>query len=117
MAHTHTDFDTAAAWATFACVSLFSEVAGCDDYDYVEAHGTGTKLGDPIEVWALTEALSTRRKARGIETLSKSMFPLYLTYGNSGHHLRNKEIVPSRYAEKPTSLVDWESTPLVLATK
>ena len=39
-------------------IMLAQEVAGIDpaDIDYVEAHGTGTRLGDPIELQALTDA-------------------------------------------------------------
>gem|GEM_PF-1410385 len=31
-----------------------------DDIGYVEAHGTGTRLGDPLEIQALTEAFAAR---------------------------------------------------------
>lgn len=34
----------------------------CDDICFVEAHGTGTRLGDPIEIRALSQAFRTNKK-------------------------------------------------------
>lgn len=46
-----------------AMAQTLADVQG-DDIGYIEAHGTGTKLGDPIEIRALTQAfrLSTNRR-------------------------------------------------------
>ncbi|WP_010520510.1 beta-ketoacyl synthase N-terminal-like domain-containing protein [Aquimarina agarivorans] len=35
-----------------------------DEIGYVEAHGTGTKMGDPIEITALTNAFFNKRKEK-----------------------------------------------------
>ena len=40
---------------------------------YVEAHGTGTKLGDPIEVAALTQAFNTSKRNYFIQEISKPL--------------------------------------------
>ena len=43
-------------------------VAGvaASDIDYVETHGTGTKVGDPIEVKALTQAFRESNSGQGL---------------------------------------------------
>ena len=48
-------------------ISEALSIAGieADTLGYVEAHGTGTRLGDPIEVAALSAALRARTKKRG----------------------------------------------------
>jgi acyl transferase domain-containing protein len=88
------------------------------DLDYVEAHGTGTKLGDPLEVQALTEALETERTVH-----------LGSVKGNIGHMntaagvpgfiktalmLFHQRLVPSLHAAQPSPLIDWGRTPFRL---
>jgi acyl transferase domain-containing protein len=91
------------------------------DYDYVEAHGTGTRMGDPIEVLALSDAIKTDK-----EILIGSV------KGNLGHMntaaavpgliklaemLWRQEMVPSLGAENPNTLINWEDTPFRPAAK
>lgn len=49
-------------------LSVYHE-AGIDPrhLSYIEAHGTGTSIGDPIEIDAINNALSTMYKEKGIE--------------------------------------------------
>ncbi len=49
-----------------------------EDIHYVEAHGTGTKLGDPVEIHALTDSF---RKFTG----KKNFCALSALKGNTGH--------------------------------
>lgn len=51
---------------------------GPEDVGYVEAHATGTRLGDPIEISALTKAFSARGSALG-------QCPIGSIKGNVGH--------------------------------
>ncbi|GAA4899916.1 acyl transferase domain-containing protein [Stackebrandtia albiflava] len=46
-----------------AAITAAMDAAGvtAEQVGYVEAHGTGTRLGDPVEVRALTEAYDSRR--------------------------------------------------------
>lgn len=41
-----------------------------DEIEYVEAHGTGTKMGDPIEITALTNAFQSKGKKKDYQFCS-----------------------------------------------
>lgn len=86
---------------------------------YVEAHGTGTRIGDPIEIAALTQAYRER-------TSASSFCALGAVKTNIGHldtaagvagliktvlSLDHKEIPPSLHYQKPNPQIDFASTP------
>nr|WP_243146694.1 SDR family NAD(P)-dependent oxidoreductase [Scytonema sp. UIC 10036] len=90
-----------------------------ESISYVEAHGTGTKLGDPIEVEALTEAFRTY-------TAKKQYCALASVKSNIGHtsapagvvslikvllSLRHKMIPPTLYVEKENTHNDFAESP------
>src|SRR5262249_59798866 len=85
---------------------------------YVEAHGTATRLGDPIEVAALTQAFSAAD--------AKSYCALGSIKGNLGHldaaagvtgliktvlQLHHKRLVPSVNYRSPSSRIDFPNSP------
>jgi acyl transferase domain-containing protein len=55
-----------------------------DDIDYVAAHGTGTKMGDPVEVEALTEAFRATTSRTGYCALGSVTPNLGHTFAVSG---------------------------------
>ena len=85
---------------------------------YVEAHGTGTKLGDPIEIAALTKAYQiSAEKSHCLVGSSKS---------NLGHcesaagiagftkvllQMKHKQIVPSLHSKRLNPNIDFGKTP------
>jgi polyketide synthase PksL len=90
-----------------------------ESFQYVEAHGTGTKLGDPIEVEALTAAF---RKF----TAKKSFCGIGSVKTNIGHTmaaagvcsvikvllgLRHAKIPPSLNLHKANPYIDFEDSP------
>ncbi len=91
----------------------------------VEAHGTGTKLGDPVEIAALTAAFR--------EYTDRSNFcAVGSVKGNIGHTsagagvaglikatlaVREGVIPPSLHAEHPNELLRLESSPFYLASR
>ncbi|MBU6400846.1 MAG: SDR family oxidoreductase, partial [Verrucomicrobia bacterium] len=89
---------------------------------YVEAHGTGTKLGDPIEVTALTRAFrrSTARqqfcaigsvKPNIGHTLAAAGVASFIKAVLSLHHRR---LVPSIHVDQPNEHIDFASSPFYL---
>ncbi|MGH3921621.1 MAG: type I polyketide synthase, partial [Pseudonocardiaceae bacterium] len=91
---------------------------------YLEAHGTGTKVGDPIEISALTEAFdrSTNRRqfcalgsvktnighldaAAGVASLIKTVLAL-----------EHRIIPPSLNFTQPNPLIDFAETPFWVVT-
>ncbi len=91
----------------------------------IEAHGTGTRLGDPIEVQALTKAFRT-------ETERRQFIPLTSVKTNIGHldvaagvagiikailALENRQIPPSLHFEEPNPEIDFAGSPIFVNTK
>src|ERR1035438_84975 len=77
---------------------------GADKISYVEAHGTGTKVGDPIEVRALTQAFrkSTDRIGYcGIGSLKTNVGHLDAAAGVAG---LMKTVLALEHAQLPASL-------------
>ncbi|MEV6309486.1 beta-ketoacyl synthase N-terminal-like domain-containing protein [Streptomyces sp. NPDC051840] len=100
-------------------------IAGIDpaDIDYVEAHGTATRLGDPIEVEALTDAFRDSTDATGWCRLGA-------VKGNIGHTgvaagvagliktvlmLEHGQIVPTAHFSRPNPLLELEGSPFRIA--
>jgi FkbH-like protein len=95
------------------------------DIGYVEAHGTGTKLGDPIEIEALTNAW------RRFDTPPRSC-PVGSVKTNIGHaanaagiaslikallSLKYKMIPPSLNFSKANSYISFEDSPFYVNTE
>lgn len=95
-----------------------------DSITYVEAHGTGTKLGDPVEVAALTKAFRTTTDKIGYCALGS-------VKTNIGHAdaaagiagliktvlmLRHGKIPPSLHYQIPNPEIDFANSPFFVST-
>jgi nonribosomal peptide synthetase protein BlmVIII len=100
-------------------------VAGvpADTIGYVEAHGTGTRLGDPVEVEALTQAFSlgtTRRQFCALGSVKASIGHLDAAAGIVGLIkaalvVRDGEIPASLHYRRPSPAIDFAATPFYVA--
>jgi amino acid adenylation domain-containing protein len=87
---------------------------------YVEAHGTGTKLGDPIEISALTKAFSSEE--RGFCKIGSSKSNIGHCEGAAGMgglskvllQMKHKKIVPSLHSSTLNPNIDFDLTPFVV---
>lgn len=95
-------------------------LAGVDPstIDYVECHGTGTRLGDPIEVAALTEAfaLGAGGGRTGIGSVKTNIGHTDTAAGTAGLikvalSLHHRQIPPSLGFEAPNPIIDFAATP------
>src|SRR5262249_39890386 len=102
------------------------QIAGIDplDIDYVEAHGTGTRMGDPVEVQALTDVFQAATGATGWCRLGAAQSNLGHTGAAAGAAgviqtvlmLEHQELVPSLHYGRPNPMLDIESTPFRVCT-
>jgi acyl transferase domain-containing protein len=82
-----------------------------DTLSYIEAHGTGTKLGDPIEIHALSDAFrahTQRRRFCAIGSVKTNIGHALASAGIAGFtklllQLRHRQLAPSLNFEKETS--------------
>jgi acyl transferase domain-containing protein len=87
---------------------------------YVEAHGTGTRLGDPIEVAALSAALRARTKKRGfcaIGSVKTNLGHLDAGAGIAGLiktvlALKHGMLPPSLHFREPNPEIDFTDSPV-----
>jgi acyl transferase domain-containing protein len=92
---------------------------------YVEAHGTGTKLGDPIEIQALTSAFaqSTERKQFcAIGSVKTNIGHTIAAAGIAGVlkavlSMKHRRIPPSLHFKKPNRHIDFAKTPFYVPTE
>ncbi|MCK5924221.1 MAG: type I polyketide synthase, partial [Methylococcales bacterium] len=92
-----------------------AEVSG-NEVSYVEAHGTGTKLGDPIEVRALADALGERETPLTIGSVKTNLGHLDASAGIAGLikvalSLHHKIIPPHLHFKRANPLMDWDNLP------
>ncbi len=91
---------------------------------YIETHGTGTRLGDPIEIDALTDAF-------GLFTNKRQFCAIGSVKTNIGHStaasgvtglikvllcLKNRRLVPSLHFDTPNQFIDFKQTPFYVHT-
>jgi len=95
---------------------------GARDISYVETHGTGTKVGDPIEIKALTQAFRRSSQDVGfcsIGSLKTSIGHLDTAAGVASLiktvlALEHQQIPPSLHFHQPNPLIDFSSSPFVV---
>ncbi|HET8773435.1 MAG TPA: SDR family NAD(P)-dependent oxidoreductase, partial [Thermoanaerobaculia bacterium] len=89
---------------------------------YIEAHGTGTKLGDPIEIAALSKAFRPYTEEAGFCLIGSAK-------SNIGHcesaagiagltkvllQMRYRQIVPSLHSAQLNPHIDFDKTPFIV---
>jgi amino acid adenylation domain-containing protein len=91
---------------------------------YVEAHGTGTKMGDPIEIMALTQAFRQHTQEKGfcaIGSVKTNIGHLIEASGISGLiktvlALKYKQLPPSLHFQQPNPNIDFANSPFYVNT-
>jgi amino acid adenylation domain-containing protein len=92
---------------------------------YVEAHGTGTKLGDPIEVAALTDAFrafTARTQFCAIGSAKTNIGHAMPASGLAGLIkvllcMQHGELVPSLHVDSLNEHIDFAGSPFVVSTE
>lgn len=107
-------------------ISRAQKMAGVhpEDITYIETHGTGTRIGDPIEIKALTDVFSAATDQKNFCTLGS-------VKANIGHLdagagvagliktvlcLKNKQIPPSINFSNPNPALKLENSPFLIDT-
>lgn len=92
---------------------------------YVEAHGTGTRLGDPIEVHALTRSIGQFTPRTGFVALGSLKANIGHTAAAAGVMgaikvllcLEHAELPPSPHFQTPNPHIDFSRSPVYVNTR
>ena len=92
---------------------------------YVEAHGTGTRLGDPIEVQALTDAFGRYTAKRGYCGIGSVKTNIGHTLTAAGVasvikvllSLKHRQLPPSLNFEQPNEHINFADSPFYVNTE
>nr|DAC76728.1 TPA_exp: type I polyketide synthase [Streptomyces sp. NRRL F-4335] len=108
-----------------AVITEAQAVAGvaAETIGYVEAHGTATRLGDPVEVSALTQAFRAATDRTGfcrIGSVKSNVGHLDAAAGVAGViktalMLRHRTHVPTAHFRTPNPQIDFEQSPFRVA--
>jgi amino acid adenylation domain-containing protein len=108
-------------------ITMAQAAAGVEpeSISYVEAHGTGTKLGDPIEIAALTQAFRARTSKRNycaIGSIKPNIGHLDTAAGVAGLikaalALHHGQIPASLHYTAPNPQIDFANSPFYVNTE
>ncbi|MBF0395140.1 MAG: SDR family NAD(P)-dependent oxidoreductase [Desulfobacterales bacterium] len=92
---------------------------------YIEAHGTATKLGDPIEIQALTDAFNKYTDKKQFCAIGAVKTNIGHTLASAGVSslikvllcIKNKKLVPSINFEKENEHINFKDSPFYVNTK
>jgi acyl transferase domain-containing protein/acyl carrier protein len=92
---------------------------------YVEAHGTATRVGDPIELMALSKAFragTAKRNFCAVGSVKTNIGHLDAAAGVAGLiktvlALEHKQIPPSLHYEQPNPSIDFASSPFFVGAR
>jgi polyketide synthase PksL len=96
--------------------SMLGSGVAAQDVGYIEAHGTGTKLGDPIELAGLSNALGGKDAGPcAIGSVKTNIGHLESAAGTAGLikavlQLQHREIAPSLHSERLNPSLQLDST-------
>ncbi|WP_437624451.1 SDR family NAD(P)-dependent oxidoreductase [Sorangium sp. So ce1151] len=93
--------------------------------DYIVTHGTGTRLGDPVEINALTDAFKGVRHEEAFCALTSTKTNVGHTFAASGlvslvglvQALRHETIPASLHCEQLSDYIDWSRSPFFVNTR
>jgi acyl transferase domain-containing protein/acyl carrier protein len=95
-----------------------------ESISYIEAHGTATKLGDPIEVLALTQAFGKNGSKHycALGSVKSNIGHLDTAAGVAGFIktvlcLKNKTLVPSLHYTTPNPEINFKESPFYVNTE
>ena len=101
--------------------ALNNSGVSADSIGYLESHGTGTKLGDPIEVTALTQAFAVeeQRQFCALGAVKPNIGHLDSAAGIAGlikavQVLKHKKLPPSINFAKPNPHIEFDSSPFYI---